>query len=98
SGDAAAAIRDIRRIVYGMDPDQAVASARTLEEILTDNRAAPELTTRLLGMLAILTLVITLTGIGGVAAVACGLRRSEIGIRMALGARPGGLAAMLVRE
>jgi putative ABC transport system permease protein len=81
-----------------VDPETALVSVRTMEEIVAENLAAPQLTTQLLGLLAALTLVITVTGIGGVAAVAASQRRAELGIRLALGARPRALIAMVVGQ
>jgi predicted permease len=96
--DLAQSIQNARRIVAEVDPETALVSVRTMEEIVADYLAAPQLTTQLLGLLAALTLVITVTGIGGVAAVAASQRRAELGIRLALGARPRALIAMVVGQ
>jgi putative ABC transport system permease protein len=96
--DLAQSIQNARRIVAQVDPETALVSVRTMEEIVAENLAAPQLTTQLLGLLAALTLVITVTGIGGVAAVAASQRRAELGIRLALGARPRALIAMVVGQ
>ncbi|HEV8146360.1 MAG TPA: ABC transporter permease [Bryobacteraceae bacterium] len=96
--DLVQSIQNARKIVARVDPETALVSVRTMEEIVADNLAAPQLTTQLLGLLAALTLVITVTGIGGVAAVAASQRRAELGIRLALGARPRALIAMVVGQ
>jgi putative ABC transport system permease protein len=60
--------------------------------------AAPRLTTNLLGLFALLALAIAATGIGGVMALAVGQRRHEIGVRMAVGARPGEILRMILGQ
>lgn len=89
AGDPGAAIQQLRRAVYELNPEQAVTQIRTLEEVRGENLAAPRLTASLLSLLAALTLLVTVTGIAGVAVLTVGQRKKEIGIRIALGARPG---------
>jgi len=91
-------IGDLRRVVHQMDPDQAVASIKTMEDAMDQNLTAPRITMRLVGLLAGLTLLITVAGIGGVAALSTSQRRPEIGLRMMLGASAPGLVAMIVRQ
>ncbi len=91
-------IRDLRSAVYQIDPDQAIVAVKTMDEIVGENLAAPQLMAKLVAMLAALTLIITIAGIGGVAAVSTDHRKAEIGVRLALGAMPGRLVAMIVRQ
>ncbi|MBI4907157.1 MAG: ABC transporter permease, partial [Acidobacteria bacterium] len=98
SGDPRTVIGRLREAVYAVDPEQAIAEVRTMPEILSDQLSAPQLTLKLTGLLALLTLLITVAGIGGVAAASAGSRKTEIGIRMALGAAPKGLIGMIVRR
>jgi putative ABC transport system permease protein len=98
NADPKAAIRDLRGIVYQINPEQAIASIRTMNDVVDESLAAPKLTAKLIGMLAALTLIITIAGIGGVAAVATDQRRTEIGVRLALGAIPSRLVGLIVRQ
>ena len=91
-------MRDIRLAVHQLDPEQAIAALRTMPEIVSERLASPRLTTTLLGLFAALTLLVTVTGISGVAALAVNHRRAEMGIRLALGAQPGQLVGMIVRQ
>ncbi len=58
----------------------------------------PRLTANLLGLFALLALAIAATGIGGVMALAVGQRKHEIGVRMAIGARPGEILRMILEQ
>jgi putative ABC transport system permease protein len=52
----------------------------------------------LIGAFAALALILAIIGIAGVVAWSVSQRTNEIGIRMALGARPANILAMIVRE
>src|SRR5262249_22571886 len=58
----------------------------------------PRLTANLLGLFALLALAIAATGIGGVMALVVSQRKHEIGVRMAIGAKPGEILAMVLRQ
>jgi putative ABC transport system permease protein len=66
--------------------------------VRAESVAAPRLTTSLLGLFALLAMAIAATGIGGVMALAVGQRRHEIGVRMAIGARPGEILRMILGQ
>ena len=60
--------------------------------------ASPRVMTDLLGIFAALALAIAAFGIGGILALTVNQRVNEIGIRMALGAKPGDVLAMILRQ
>ncbi len=85
-------------LLHGVDPNQPAARVRSLEQVRAESVAAPRLTTNLLGLFALLALAIAATGIGGVMALAVGQRQHEIGVRMAIGARPAEILGMILRQ
>jgi putative ABC transport system permease protein len=91
-------IRTLVSDVYAIDPEQPVARIRTLEELRQRSLASPRLTSFLLGLFALLALVITAAGIGGVMGLSVSQRTKEIGIRMALGASPNSVLWMVLKQ
>jgi putative ABC transport system permease protein len=90
--------RGVIELLHAVDPNQPAARVQSLEEVRAESVAAPRLTTSLLGLFALLALAIAATGISGVMALAVGQRRHEIGVRMAVGARPREILQMILRQ
>ncbi|HEY3205290.1 MAG TPA: ABC transporter permease, partial [Thermoanaerobaculia bacterium] len=90
--------RTVRAAVHAIGPEQPVDRFRTLAEVRAGALDTPRLTATLLLLFAGLALVITATGIAGVIGFSVGQRRQEFGIRMALGALPGTVRAMVLRQ
>ena len=98
SGDAALLTSSIRHQIARIDAGQPVANVQTMEGALSDSVARPRLETALMGGFAALALLLAAVGIFGVVAWSVTQRTNEIGIRMALGARPGHVLAMIVGQ
>jgi putative ABC transport system permease protein len=98
SGPVAGLERMVRETVRAIDPAQPVTDVTTLLEVRREALAPPRLTAVLLGAFALLALFITATGIGGVIAYSVSQRTHELGIRLALGAQPSEVLAMVLRQ
>jgi predicted permease len=88
----------VRAAVHSVDPDQPIDRFQTLDQVHSNALASPRLTATLLSLFAALALAVTSTGIAGVMAFIVGERTHEFGIRMALGAKPGEVLTLVLRQ
>ncbi len=98
SQDGMSLANALRRAILEEDPQTAIPNVETLEQARFDSMASPRVMTNLLGIFAALALLIAAFGIGGILALTVNQRVNEIGIRMALGAKPGDVLAMILRQ
>jgi len=97
-GDPDAIVSQLRAVVRSLDPDVPLSAIQTVESILYDSVAAPRFRTQLLVGFAGVALILAVVGLYGMLAYSVTQRSREMGIRMALGARPTAVFRMVVRQ
>jgi predicted permease len=91
-------LSSIREIVRTLDSNLPIFDARTLAEHLRTAVFAQRMAANLLGLMGLLAVVLAAVGLYGVMAYAVSQRTQELGIRLALGAAPGDLLRMVMRQ
>ena len=91
-------LKDIQQAVWAVNANLPVARVQTLKAIYEGSLARTSFTLVLLAIAASMALLLGLVGIYGVIAYAVAQRTREIGIRVALSARPGEVKRMFIRQ
>ena len=89
-------INSVRGAIKEIDPDQPIHSVRTMDEIRAESVQNERLNLTLLSLFAGIALVLAIVGIYGVMSYSVTQRTHEIGIRMAIGARPRDVFTMIL--
>jgi ABC-type antimicrobial peptide transport system permease subunit len=97
-GDPASLAPALRDRVRGFDPDLPLSGVRTMEEVASVSVASRRAGMLLLAVFGGLALMLAAAGIHGVMSHLVALRTAEIGVRMTLGATPGRVMGLVLRE
>ncbi|HML18877.1 MAG TPA: ABC transporter permease [Bryobacteraceae bacterium] len=97
-GDPLALGAAVRKEFLAIDREQPIEQVGTLEGMLTGQFAQPRFQAELMSLFALMALILASAGIYGVSAYSVAQRRSEIGLRMALGASPRAVLGEMIRQ
>jgi ABC-type antimicrobial peptide transport system permease subunit len=98
SGDPVLLAVPARTAVQEIDPNQPVARVRTMDEILATSMASRRFQMFLVGIFATLAVTLAVVGLYAVVSFSVAERIREMGLRLALGARPSNLLALVLGE
>ena len=96
--DAVSLTSAVRRELIDIDPAQPVYGIEPLEKLLNTSVAQRRFVMLLVGSLAFIALVLAMIGVYGVSSFSVSERTHEIGIRMALGAKPRDVLVMVLGQ
>lgn len=98
SGDPLVAARRVREQISALDQNMAVFNTETMQEHVDKSLLLPRMSALLLGIFGAVGLTLAAIGLYGVMSYSVRRRTREIGIRMALGAKPPAVLRMVFRQ
>jgi putative ABC transport system permease protein len=98
TGDPAAVAAPMRQAMRDVDPNLPLALVRSMPSLVANAVAQPRFLATLLGGFSGVAVVLAVMGVYGLLSFSVSQRSREIGVRMALGARPGAVVWLVLRE
>jgi hypothetical protein len=97
-GEPGPVYADIRRAIREVNEDLSIMELRTIDEALDDRAGQRQNPATILAVVGLLGLLLSAVGLYGVVAYGVRERARELGIRLALGARPADVRRMVLRQ
>jgi len=88
----------VREVVSQLDPNLPIFKLRTLDQLLADSLATQRSLARLMSAFALFSVLLAALGVFGILSQAVTEQRRELAVRSALGATPGSLALLVLRQ
>src|SRR5262249_49656145 len=98
AGDPGGVVTAVRRQVQELNQNMAITNANTIQDLLAQGLWAPRIGAALFAVFGALGMLLASIGIYGVMAYSVAQRTNEIGLRMAVGARPSDVLRLVVGQ
>lgn len=98
AADPAALVTAMRREILALEPNAVFLDSQTMEAQVAASLLPARLAAQTIGLVGVVATILAAVGLYGVIAYAVGRRTREIGIRVALGASPGDVLQMIMRQ
>jgi len=97
-GDPSAIAAPMRQAMRDVDPNLPLALVRTMPSLIANSVAQPRFLATLLTSFSGVAVALAVMGVYGLLSFSVSQRSREIGVRMALGAKPGAVVWLVLRE